>query len=217
MKNSMLLALVSLAIVSVLSPFAIAEQNQKVLMIVKDNSEDAELMLSKEVGVMTEMLEKAGFEVEVATASGQPMVAGSAKVTPDLKLDDVNVADYSGVIIPCMAVGFDVDTPAPEVPKAAAIVKEAVAEGKPVAAQVASVLILAEAGALSGRKYAFPSAEGAANHSKLKDAIYSGNGIIQDGLTITSGICPYATKNQGLRDGTIDLTKALISELANEK
>ena len=109
----MLLALTALVIVPVLSPFAIAEQNHKVLMIVKDNSEDAELMLTKEVGVMTDLLEQAGFEVVVATASGQPMVAGAATVKADLKLEDVDIDDYSGVIIPCMGVGLEAETPCP--------------------------------------------------------------------------------------------------------
>jgi putative intracellular protease/amidase len=219
MKNFMLLALASLAIVSVLSPVAIAEQNHRVLMIVKanSNSENAELMLTKEVGVMTDMLEQAGFEVEVATASGQPMVVGAANVKSDLKLEDVNVADYSGLIIPCMAAGFQAETPALEAPKAATIVKEAVAEGKPVAAQVASVLILAEAGVLSGKKYAFPTEEEASNRPTLKDAFYSGNGIVQDGNIITSGVCPFAAKNQGLKDGTPALTKAFISALGDKK
>ena len=217
MRYSMVLALAALAMVSTLSPFAIAAQNNKVLMIVKENSEEAELMLTKEVGVMTDMLEQAGFEVVVANASGQPMVAGAATVKADLKLEDVDIDDYSGVIIPCMGVGLEAETPAPEAPKAAAIVKAAVAEGKPVAAQVASVLILAEAGALSGKNYAFPSQEGAEKHSSLKSAKYGSNGIVQDGTIITSGICPLAARNRELKDGTPELTKAFISELSSEK
>lgn len=217
MRYFMVLALAALAIVSALSSLALAEQNSKVLMIVKENSEEAELMLTKEVGVMTDMLEQAGFEVVVATASGQPMVAGAATVKADLKLEDVNIADYSGVIIPCMGVGLEAGSPASEVPEAAAIVEAAMAEDKPVAAQVASVLILAEAGVLSGKQYAFPSQESAENHSSLKSATYSSNGIVQDGTIITSGICPLAARNRELKDGTPELTNAFISELSGEK
>ena len=213
MKYSMVLALTALGVVTVFSTFGISEQNSKVLMIVKDDSTEAELMLTKEVGVMTDMLEQAGFEVVVANASGQPMVAGTATVKADLKLDDVNVADYSGVIIPCMGIGLEAETPAAEAPKAAAIVEAAMAEGKPVAAQVASVLILADAGALAGKTYAFPSKEGAETHSSLKEATYSGNGVVQDGKVITSGVCPLAAKNRGLEDGTPELTKAFIVAL----
>jgi putative intracellular protease/amidase len=214
----MFVVLAVLVIVSALGPSQLEGQDPKVLMIIKANSspENAELMLTQEVGVMTDMLEQAGFEVVVATASGQTVVGGTASVESDLKLEDVNVADYSGVIIPCMAVGLEVDAPAPEAPVAASIVKQAVADGKPVAAQVSSVLILAEAGVLSGKKYAFPS-DARESPPSLEDAVYSGNGIVQDGMIITSGVCPLAAKNRDLKDGTPDLTQAFISQLTGGK
>jgi putative intracellular protease/amidase len=213
----MLVALSALLVVSVLGPLASAEQNQKVLMIIKDHSEEAELMLTKEVGVMTEMLEKAGYDVVVATATGETMVAGAATVEVDLKLDDVKVADYAGVIVPCMGIGLEAAHPAAETSKAAAIVKESVAQGKPVAASVASVPILAEAGVLSGKKYALPSQERADALASLKDAKYSGFGIVQDGKIITSGVYPLSARNNDRKDGTPELTKAFISELSGEK
>lgn len=181
----------------------------KVLVIVKENSSELELMLTKEVAVITDTLEQSGFEAVAASASGQPMVTAATTLTPDLKLKDVKVVDYAGIIIPCMA--------APEVPKVAAIVKEAVAEGKPVAAQVSSILILADAGVLSGKKYAFITEERVAEHSTLKDAMYGGYGVVQDGKIITSGVCPMGAKRRGLQDGTTKLTKALITELTGEK
>ena len=184
-------------------------KRQKVLVIVKENSSELELMLTKEVAVITDTLEQSGFEAVVASASGQPMVTAATTLTPDLKLKDVKVVDYAGIIIPCMM--------APEVPKVAAIVKEAVAEGKAVAAQFSSIPILAEAGVLSGKKYAFITEERAAEHSTLKDAMYSGYGVVQDGKIITSAVCPLAAKRRGLQDGTTKLTKALITELTGEK
>ncbi len=181
----------------------------KVLVIVKENSSELEFMLTKEVAVITDTLEQSGFEAVVASASGQPMVTAATTLTPGLKLEDVKVVDYAGIIIPCMM--------APEVPKVAAIVKEAVAEGKAVAAQFSSIPILAEAGVLSGKKYAFITEERAAEHSTLKDAINSGSAVVQDGKIITSAVCPLAAKRRGLQDGTTKLTKALITELTGEK
>jgi putative intracellular protease/amidase len=181
----------------------------KVLVIVKENSSELEFMLTKEVAVITDTLEQSGFEAVVASASGQPMVTAATTLTSDLKLKDVKVVDYAGVIIPCMM--------APEDPKVAAIVKEAVAEGNPVAAQFSSIPILAEAGVLSGKKYAFITEERAAEHSTLKDGIYSGYGVVQDGKIITSGVCPLAAKRRGLQDGTTKLTKTLVTEITGEK
>ncbi len=211
MRTYLILAVLGALLISVVPVVA---DGPKVLMIVKhveEESADLELMLTKEVGVMTDMLEQAGFEVEVASTSGQPLVTGKTTLKPDLKLEDVRVADYAGFIMPCMAVGFDV----PLLPEVAAVVKEAVAEGKPLAAQVDSVITLARAGLLSGKKYAFPE-EWAAEQSVLKDAIHSGHGIVQDGKIITSGVCPFAANIFGFEDGTSKLTQALIAELSRD-
>jgi putative intracellular protease/amidase len=199
---------------SVVASYAWTEQSQKVLLIVNEHkSGDLELMLTKELGVMKDMLSQAGFKVVAATVSGQPLVAGSTTFTPDLKLSDVKGADYAGFIMPCMA-------PLEEDPallrEAAPIIKAAVAEGKPVAAQLGSVVILAEAGVLSGKKFAFDKDE-VKDVPALKDAVYSGDGVVQDGKIITSGVCPYMAKMKGLQDGTSALTKALIAELATKK
>jgi putative intracellular protease/amidase len=183
--------------------FAVAQQRGKVLMIVNEGkSADLELMLTKEDGVMKDLLQKAGFEVVVSTASNQPLVAGSAKLKPDLKLSDVKVADYKGVIMPCMATSAN-SLP----PEGSAIIKEAVAKKKPLAAQTGSVMLLAQAGVLTGKKYAL-----AKQWPGIEGAIYSGDGIVRDGKIITSGICPYMAK-QGRPDGTSKLTEALIAEL----
>jgi len=194
----------AVALTLVMFSFAVAQQRGKVLMIVNEGkSSDLELMLTKEVGVMKDLLQKAGFEVVVSTASNQPLVAGSAKLKPDLKLSDVKVADYKGVIMPCMATSAS-SLP----PEGSAIIKEAVAKKKPLAAQTGSVMLLAQAGVLTGKKYAL-----AKGWPAIEGAIYSGDGIVQDGKIITSGICPYMAKTQGMTDGTSKLTEALIAEL----
>ena len=212
MKRLMILTLAVLGSMSTLGAGAMAGQNPKVLLIAKeDSSADLELMLTNEVGVMTDLLEQEGFEVVVASTSGQPLVAGRTTLTPDLKLGEVNVADYSGIIMPCMAVGFDVALK----PEVAAIVRGALAERKPVAAQLSSVITLAYAGVLTGKKYAFIE-EWAAGQSVLNDAVYSGNGIVQDGKIITSGVCPYAARESGLQDGTTGLVEALIAEIRSQ-
>jgi putative intracellular protease/amidase len=204
MRSSIAAVVVALVMLS----SAVAQQRSKVLMIVNEGkSSDLELMLTQEVGVMRSLLQQAGFDVVVSTASGQPLAAGAAQLKPDLRLSDVRVADYVGVIMPCMATGG-----APLPSEGSALIKAVVAAGKPLAAQTGSVSLLATAGVLSGRKYAI--AKGwTTTHPELKDAVYSGDGIVQDGRIITSGICPYTAKQQGLPDGTSRLTEALIAEL----
>ncbi len=200
--------IVAIALSLAMLTSGMVQQQGKVLMIVNENqSFDLELMLTKEVGVMKDLLQKAGFKVVVATASKQPLAAGPAKLMPDLKLSEVKLADYKGLIMPCMAT-----TEQPLPPEAAAIIKEAVAKEKPIAAQTASVVQLWFTGVLTGKKYALAKGwpEG---WPPLSQAIYSGDGIVQDGKIITSGICPFMAKHMGRPDGTSKLTEALIAEL----
>jgi putative intracellular protease/amidase len=199
-----------LAALCAAAPYARAEQGRKVLLIINDyKSADLELMLTKEAGVMKDLLSQAGFQVIAATVSGQPIVAGSTTFKPDLKLSEVKGSDYAGFIIPCMA--SEEEDPG-LLRDAIPIIKSAVAEGKPVAAELGSVVILAKAGVLSGKKYAFQK-EFVETEPALKDAIYSGDSVVQDGKIITSGVCPYMAKEKGIQDTTAALTKALIAEL----
>jgi len=197
------------------------EPKSKVLLIPREGeSGDIELMLTKEVGVMVSILEKAGFEVVVATATGAPIVASTTTLRPDLKLADVREADYAGFILACMAVGLFPGPPQPA--EAVAIVKQAAAQGKPVAAQLGAVCVLAEAGVLKGKRYAFVEDPLTTTPSHGKDArftgaIYSGYGVVQDGNIITSGICPMMEIFTGLPDETVGLTNALVAELKSEK
>jgi len=204
---------VLLLLISALTiPHIHAEQSTRVLLFVRDGSRDLELMLSREVGVMKEMLEKAGFEVDVATLSGEPISAGSTEVKPELKLSDVDISGYDGLIVPCMAPSAD--TPVPT--GAVAIIKKASEAGKAIAAQRGSVYLLAEAGVLSGKKYAFASEVDVNEQPEFKGGIYSGTGVVKDGNVMTSGVCPLAADGLGLPDGTEELTRALIDTLGGK-
>jgi putative intracellular protease/amidase len=203
---------------SVIPTSALAEGRPKVLLIPREGySSDIELMLNKEVRVMSRMIRMAGYKVEVATASGMTIVSPGMDLKPDMRLDKVKKEEYAGFIMPCMAVG---GIPGPPVaPEAVAIAKYAAAEGKPLAAQYGSVIILAQAGVLKGKKYAFfsdplkPAPWRKITDPRFKDAIYSGRGVVQDGNIITSGTCPLLERMSGLPDGTANLTQAFMAEL----
>ena len=183
----------------------------KVLLILRHGSYALEYMLTNEVAVMTSMLEDAGFEVVVATVSGQPLITPSITVEPDMTLADVDVDEYAGVMIACMAAGIP-GGDNPYYPAAAPsrgaveIVTEAVAAGKPVAAQYGSVAILSGAGVLGGKNYAY-------EHDEFPEGHFMGHGVIQDGNIITSGTCPMMKELTGREDGTPELTLKLIQSL----
>lgn len=180
------------------------KSSPKVLLFIKEGSPQLEFMLTNEVGKMIEIIKQSGFEVVVATISGETLTAGSTTIEPDLKLREVNIDEYTGFILPCMVV----DLTSPEM---ITFVKTVVDKGKPIAAQVGSVFILAEAGILNGKKYAFVNDQG--RNPNFKGAIYSGYGVIQDGLIITSGTCPWMAKQTGNSDCTPMLTQTLIETM----
>jgi protease I len=162
---------------------------------------------------MKETLERSGYKVVIATLDGSSFSAGATKVTANIKLAEANVADYAGFILPCLAVP---SYPAPpEVsPEAIALVKQAIAAGKPVAAQTGSLWTLAEAGLLRGKKYAYAMEE---KSPYFAGATFAGTGVVTDGLIITSGICPFMSKETKAIDGTEKVALALVAAMKDVK
>jgi putative intracellular protease/amidase len=194
---------------------------KKVLMIPREGySQDLDLMLKMEVGVMTLLLKRAGFEVDIATTSGFPIIGTTEKIDKLSRLVDVKLENYAGVIMPCMAVGAFPGPPVSQ--EAVAIIKKALADGKPVAASTFSVIILAQAGLLKGKKYAFTrdplktDANFKLTDSRFEGAIYSGPGVIQDGKIITSGACPYIERRFGMPSRVVPLTQTFIKALGSK-
>lgn len=183
-----------------------SEQKAQVLLVIRHGfSIDTELALKKEVGLMTSMIEDAGFTFVVTSASGELIEGKTLKLKPNLKLADVKVNNYVGIIIPCMAKGGAWSE------EEVSLVKEAVAQAKPIAAQRGAVVILAKAGALDGKYYTTASIWQFSDH--FSGAIYSGKDVIKDGNIITSRRCPYAAKYYGGVDGTSELTKLFIAAI----
>ena len=198
---------------------AFGQSGRKVLMIPREGySADLDLMIKMEVGVMNWHLKRAGFEVDIATTSGFPILGPTQKIGKVMRLADINLDNYAGIIMPCMAVGM---FPGPPVsPEAVAIVKKALSEGKPVAAAANSSIILAEAGVLKGKKYAFLVDPLTTTETRKRtdprfiDAIYSGPGVVQDGKIITSGVCPNLERVYGMQNGTVELTQKFIAAIS---
>lgn len=217
-------ALAAVAVSLLLMACTVEPRRGKVLMILDEPSLDPGLALDREVGVMRALLGRAGFEIVTAAASKGQRGHGSERLGAEVALGEVIVSDYRAIIIPSMDGGDD-QFPS----EACAIVRRAVGEGRPVAAQNSAVLLLARAGVLNGKRYAFPGDLLMVFRQivPLDQAIYSGEGVVQDGNIITSGISPlYAKETCGLvsrgldaigvpvlSDGTMELTHRLIAEL----
>ncbi len=201
-----------LLLLSVTLFFSCGQDTPKVLLFITDGSRDLELMLTKEVVVMKEMLEQSSFEVVIATLSSETISVDSVVIEPDLKLSDVNIADYSGFIFPCMAPPWDKIYNLNE--EVVAFVKKISTEDKPMAAQTLSVADFAKAGVLVDKKYAFTIDPDLNEYPEFEGGIYSGEGVIQDGNIITSGTCPWKTREYGAPDGTRKLTQLFINAIS---
>ncbi len=187
-----------------------SKDTPRVLLFLEDNSAQLQYMLIHEVGQMKEILEHSGYQVSLASISGEILQTDSITVKPDLKLSNVIIKDYAGFILPCMATNDTIVTAEEK-----NFVRTVLSQGKPIAAQMGAVWILAKAGVLKGKKYAiFDEPQ---NESAFKDGIYSGRGVVKDGNIITSGICPYMAKMSGEKDGTAELTNTFIAAIKEKK
>jgi 4-methyl-5(b-hydroxyethyl)-thiazole monophosphate biosynthesis len=190
--------------------FSFKKETPKVLLFIQDNSLDLGYMLTKEVSIMRDLLTQSGFEVVVATIAGVELKSDQIVVKPDIKLSQVNIKEFSGLILPCMAPADTMVTMEEK-----SFIRQLVNDGKPVAAQTSAVILLAKAGVLKGKKYAFPKNNMISPEMfpELNNSIYNGNGVVQDQNIITSGICPMESKITGMKDGTSDLTNKLIEAI----
>ena len=214
-KISIFAIMVILAVIVSFSSHAFGQSGSKVLMIIREGpSADPDLMIKMEVGTMMVLLKKAGFGVDVTSLSGQDVIGPTRKIEKLLKLSEIKLEDYVGVIIPCMAIPEAIASP-----EMVTTVKDVLAKGKIIAASNGGVIVLAKAGLLKGRKYTFAidPADSEFRHyfttTDLEGAIYSGQGVVQDGKIITGGACPIAEANRGIQNRTFELTQTFITAI----
>ena len=200
-----------LLMIALLSPGTtlFAQDAGTVLMFVRDGSRDLGLMVHDEVLVMKQMLDVAGFAVDVATVDGKDIVIDGVTVSVDHAVAGLSMSDYVGLLLPCMGPPASATVEA----KVVELVKEADAAGKPIAASRSSVEFLAEAGVLQGRNYAYASPVNVQSRPDFAGATFSGTGTVQDGHLTTTGICPISAPSANLPDGTRDLMQSLITSL----
>jgi putative intracellular protease/amidase len=204
-RKFLIFVLLLIMLLAACTPATLIPPKNQVLIILPEQSEDMDYMLTNEVGVMMDMLTKAGFKVVTASDSGQPLGSGNTALKPDLKIADVKVENYVGLIDPCLARPLEVASS----PETLAIIKDAVAQGKVIAGQLGGVYEFYQAGVLKGKQYAYVED----NSSYFPDSIYKGEGIVQDGKIITGGVCPEMAKLTGKTDTTAELTQKFIDVL----
>lgn len=186
-----------------------AQDKPVVLLIARgDNPPQGEaslkIAIDKEVNTIISKLSGLGYAVDIASEDGKDITAAGSTLKVDKKLADVQAANYVGVVIPCMVQVY--------VPTAAVkIVQDMQSKNLPIAAQNGGVLVLDAAGVLKGRNYAIGSELKPFVHEQL--GVLKGNGVVQDGDIVTSGVCPYFSQTTGLKDGTDELVTTFAAML----
>ena len=162
------------------------EKGKRVLMIIAHRDfRDEEFQEPKEV------LEKNGFQVEVASSSTtQAIGMFGLEYKPDLLLSEVKVEDYCIIAF----IGGAGSREYWEDKKAHEITRQSVTSGKVLGAICIAPVILANAGILNGKRATV--FQSVANQLTSKGAQYTGKAVERDGLIITAS-GPSAAKDFG--------------------
>lgn len=194
--KSWICSLTMLLLVGLGAPGAFAKDPGTVILLIsRENSRNPELMLTKEIKVMVNLLKQAGYGVKVSAPSEREIAGTTTTLKPDLKNSEVKVADYAGFILPCMAQPNKAIGVAPEFIQ---LVKQIAATGKPIAAEMSAIDILRAAGVAEGKNLA-------AQNSRPP--------VVQDGNFVTNMLCPYMAVEMGEKDAVADLMKQFIELL----
>jgi len=177
---------------------------QKVLLIARRGGESLDSFLTVEIPMMTKMLKESGYSYLVASDSMEPIKAYSSSLTVDVLTSEARMQDYKGVLIACLG-----SKQAPE--PAVAIVKKALHMSKAIASADGGLIVLSKAGVLANRRYAATKTD---IWEFDKNGIFSGEGVIQDGLVITAGTCCL---DSGKQDGTAELMRMFINSLKGSR
>jgi protein deglycase len=195
----------AIAVIFLALSFAAAAAQQKVLLVLKNASEDMGTMLTYEVGVMIGLLQKAGYQPIVATVTGQLLNGGSISLQPDLQFKDVDISDYVGVMVPCMGLGMGKGI----AEEGVALVREAADRNLPIAAETGGVEFLSRAGVLKGKHFTIWTGL----QYYISGGTFDGTDISQDGNIITASTCPLRATAQKPATTTL-LTNRFIDLLS---
>jgi putative intracellular protease/amidase len=188
-----------------------AQGNGKRVLFVPRGARASDYMIEKEAFVIINGMKDAGFTVEVATLSGTDIEGTKLKVNADLKISDVDVSKYDAIVLACMAQGPIGSWHSSEDERN--LVRAAASKGILIAAQSSSIITLAEAGLLDGKKYGYYKNK--STYSALQKAEYAGVGVFRDGQIITSSSCPQVPVeiNAKMKDLTVDYVQAITQAL----
>lgn len=79
-----------------------AGRNPKVLLLVRDKSTDYDWFIQNEVMPMMKCLRQNGIAFDVWSPANRTIEVSRSEAIKPLRLSDVDLGDYQGIVIPCM-------------------------------------------------------------------------------------------------------------------
>ncbi len=77
------------------------QEAQRVLMVPREHGAASDFIIEHEALVIKQILSDAGYDVEVATQSGNPLRRNSLVFPVDFKVSDIDLSRYRGVMFIC--------------------------------------------------------------------------------------------------------------------
>jgi protease I len=138
----------------------------------------------EELHIPKAMLEKEGASITIVS-SRLSFAEGDtgSKIKPNILIDDLDVFNFDAVVF---IGGSAVKKDFWENPKAHAVCREALKQGKVLAAICWGPVVLANAGVLEGKKATGHHAQGADEILKSKGCFYTGESVTVDGNIVTA-------------------------------
>jgi transcriptional regulator GlxA family with amidase domain len=195
-----------IAVVVVLLIYSCSSPKEKVLVLLRESSEAMNMMIENEFKPIEKALTKAGYIVETASETRKEIGTENSRMKSQFSINSVNIKEYIGVVIPCMAAGGTNN----EIPQGAIdLIITANNQGILLAAQQSGVILLGKAGILMNKKFTIVEE----SKDLIQGGIYQGTGVVQDGNITTSGICPYLHSETSAKDGTLEMINLFIKQL----
>jgi len=165
-------------------------QDKNILMVIAHNG-----FQDTEFNTPFKMFKEHGFQVTVASSEpGTATGMRGRKVEPDLLLSEAEVQNYEAIVF---VGGMGVKAEYWDNPEAHALAREAVNQGKVVAAICWGPVVLANAGILDGKKATVAAACGADRILRHKGCRYKNRNVVTDGKLITAN-GPHAAESFAL-------------------
>ncbi len=203
---------ITLIMLLMVLPTVSSQESGSVLVFVRHGKTTHLDVALRELDLIVETLEAAGYSAVTATIDGEGVSSDSYSFSPDRSLAEVDLLEFSGLVFPCFLRG-ETYTRWRATDEEESLARSAAELGLPIAAQHGASIILCEAGLLEGRSFNAWIDDRFFDYDCYAAGSYTGEGPVSDSGIITSGYCEYAVEHHGGESHTEELMRLFVTAL----